>query len=240
MTEIEFKENKYDFDPWRVILFWIMTPIMSLVFWYITKYFYYWTHFPVGQQTAFLANLFFPESPFGWELLDFSGEAITWELFRSVENKLPTLRDLFLTDLISYQFTVNSYQGIQFTTMCTGVQAIAIFAGLILMIPRSRNEKVNKSLWWRKILALSVSSAIFYVVNVGRMILQISLYYRGWNWDDIHVSISAASSFIAALIIILMHRWIPEFIISIIWSLSSIRELVSNRKNAKIVDPSSN
>jgi hypothetical protein len=57
------------------------------------------------------------------------------------------------------------------------------------------------------------------------MVLQLILYYRGWDWDDIHVSISAASSFIAALIILLMHRWIPEFIISIIWTLGELKAM---------------
>ena len=119
--------------------------------------------------------------------------------------------------------------------MCTGVQAIAIFTGIILTIPRSNNAKVNKTIWARKLLALVVSSAIFYVVNIARMVLQLILYYRGWAWDDIHVSISAASSFIAALIIILMHRWIPEFIISIIWTLGELKSMIKLRKTPVIV-----
>jgi exosortase/archaeosortase family protein len=225
ITEIEYKENKYDFSSWRVVLFLVITPILSLFFWYLTKYFFYWTHDPVGTQTAFLANLFFPENPFGWE-----------EFSSAFDNRFPSLYELFRTDLIGYRFTVDGRTGIQFTTMCTGVQAIAIFAGLIIVIPRSKNPETNRSLWWRKILALSVSSAIFYVVNIARMILQISLYYRGWNWDDIHVSISAASSFIAALIIILMHRWIPEFIISIIWTLGSLKEFFKGLRKNEVMD----
>jgi len=62
-----------------------------------------------------------------------------------------------------------------------------------------------------------MSAAIFYVVNIIRMIIQIYLYYIGYPWESIHVSISAASSFIAAIIILLLHKWIPEFIISIIY-----------------------
>jgi len=125
-----------------------------------------------------------------------------------------------------YYYVVPGRGQIGFTTMCTGVQAIAIFSGIILMIPHSFNDIVNKNIWWRKLLSLVVSSAIFYIVNIARMVLQLILYYRGWNWDDIHVSISAASSFIAALIILLMHRWIPEFIISIIWTLGELKAIL--------------
>ncbi len=59
---------------------------------------------------------------------------------------------------------------------------------------------------------------IFYIVNIIRMWIQLYLYYIGFNWDDIHYSISAASSFIAAIIIILMHKILPEFVISIVWT----------------------
>ncbi|MEJ2280101.1 MAG: hypothetical protein P8Y70_20480, partial [Candidatus Lokiarchaeota archaeon] len=59
---------------------------------------------------------------------------------------------------------------------------------------------------------------IFYVVNIIRMIIQLWLYYIGYAWNDIHYSISAASSFIAAIIVLLMHRWNPEFILSFIYT----------------------
>lgn len=197
-----------------------MAPILSFVFFYLTKYFWFWTHGPVVKQTVWLGNLIIKDAPFGWELNTFVP-------------KFHNLRELFAIDISGYSFTVVGYADIGFTTMCTGVQAIAIFAGLILMIPHSKNDKVNKTIWWRKLLSLIVSSLIFYIVNIARMILQIGLYYNGWNWDDIHVSISAASSFIAALIIILMHRWIPEFIISIIWTLGELKQFFINLKIRK-------
>jgi exosortase/archaeosortase family protein len=71
---------------------------------------------------------------------------------------------------------------------------------------------------WRKAKSLIISSAIFYIVNIIRMLIQIYLYYIGYPWESIHVSISAASSFIAAIIVLLLHKWIPEFIISIIYA----------------------
>jgi exosortase/archaeosortase family protein len=104
-----------------------------------------------------------------------------------------------------------------FETFCTGIQAICVFAGIIICTPHSRDKNTNKDIIWRKAKALVVSSLIFYVVNIIRMLIQIELYYLGYPWDSIHVSISAASSFIAAIIVLLLHKWIPEFIISIIY-----------------------
>ncbi|MCK4239956.1 MAG: hypothetical protein KAX33_12580, partial [Candidatus Lokiarchaeota archaeon] len=49
-------------------------------------------------------------------------------------------------------------------------------------------------------------------------------------WDDIHYSISAASSFIAAIIILLLHKWIPEFIISIIYAGILIKRKIKGSK----------
>ena len=52
------------------------------------------------------------------------------------------------------------------------------------------------------------------------MVIQLYLYYVGYNWVDIHYSISVASSFIAAVIVLLMHKWVPEFILSFIYVFS--------------------
>ena len=106
--------------------------------------------------------------------------------------------------------------GINFETFCTGVQAICVFAGVIIFTPHSKDRDTNKDIIWRKSKSLIVSSIMFYIVNIIRMLIQLQLYYIGYRWEDIHYSISAASSFIAAIIILLLHKWIPEFIISII------------------------
>lgn len=213
MTEIEYKSEKYDFDWWRIILFIFLAPLISIFIYKLTEASWRYTHGPIVKQTVWVINLFLNTGDeFGWGFDD-----------------IP---------LDGYYYQVPGKLDIGFTTMCTGVQAIAIFTGIILMIPHSHNEKVNKNIWWRKLLAWAVSSTIFYLVNIGRMVLQLILYYRGWNWDNIHVSISAASSFIAALIIILMHRWIPEFIISIIWTLGELKQLLGIGKKPQPIKPS--
>ena len=211
MTEIEYKSQKYDFAWWRVILFLFLAPLISIFIYKLTEATWIYTHGPIVKQTVWVMNLFMS-----------SGEEFAWGLYESYA-------------IDGYYYIIPGQFDIGFTTMCTGVQAIAIFTGVIVMIPHSYNKDVNKNIWLRKLLALVVSSAIFYVVNIARMVLQLILYYRGWNWDNIHVSISAASSFIAALIIILMHRWIPEFIISIIWTLGDLKQLLGIGKKARAV-----
>jgi hypothetical protein len=66
------------------------------------------------------------------------------------------------------------------------------------------------------------------------MLIQIELYNIGYAWEDIHFSISAASSFIAAIIVLLMHRWIPEFIISIIYVGTLASEPVKQSRKKKV------
>ncbi|GAB4331224.1 MAG: hypothetical protein Kow0069_38860 [Promethearchaeota archaeon] len=134
---------------------------------------------------------------------------------------------------VRYVILVPGRYSIGFTHFCSGFQATAIFAGVILTVPHSKDpagtyefelkgaswtfQKAHPNIWVRKLKSLALSSFLFHVVNVVRMIIQLSLYYVGYAWEDIHYSISAASSFIAAVIILLMHRWLPEFVFAIIF-----------------------
>ncbi|MHA1819972.1 MAG: archaeosortase H [Promethearchaeota archaeon] len=206
MTEIEYEGKKYNFSWYSIILFWVFTPIVAIIVYKTTDYFWLYTHKPVVEQTVWLINLV-------------THMNISWNLVYGIGG-----------EPLSYQFFVPGRGPIYFTTMCTGVQAIAVFAGIILMIPHSKDKTTNKHIWLRKLLSFVVSSAIFYIVNILRMLLQLYLYYIGYNWDDIHVSISAASSFIAAIIIILLHKWIPEFIISIVWTMVEIKAYIQRKK----------
>ncbi|MFW9772406.1 MAG: archaeosortase H [Promethearchaeota archaeon] len=123
--------------------------------------------------------------------------------------------------------------GISFETFCTGIQAICVFAGIILFIPHSKDKRTNRDIIWRKAKSLVISSLIFYIVNIIRMLIQIELYNIGYPWESIHVSISAASSFIAAIIILLLHKWIPEFIISIIYTGTLFKKRFGKKSKVK-------
>lgn len=194
---IEFENKKYIFSINSLVILAVGTPILAfLIFFFFDTEAQYWLHEIVVKQTIYLLNLFFDMgvsanySPIGkhhWSF-DFIGNAAGEPL-----------------------------GSISFETFCTGVQAICVFAGIIICTPHSQDKETNKDIIWRKTKSLIISSLIFYVVNIIRMLIQIELYYLGYPWDSIHVSISAASSFVAAIIILLLHKWIPEFIISIIY-----------------------
>jgi len=194
---IEFENKKYIFSINSLVILAVGTPILAyLIYLFFDTEPQYWLHEIVVKQTIYLLNLFFDMgvstnySPIGthhWSF-DFIGN-IAGEPLGSIS----------------------------FETFCTGVQAICVFAGIIICTPHSQDKETNKDIIWRKTKSLIISSLIFYVVNIIRMLIQIELYYLGYPWDSIHVSISAASSFVAAIIILLLHKWIPEFIISIIY-----------------------
>ena len=203
---IEFENKKYIFSINSLVIFAVGTPILAfLIYLFFDTESQYWLHEIVVKQTVYLLNSFFNMgvsanySPIGIHHWSF--------------------------DFLNGNISGDPLGSISFETFCTGIQAICVFCGIIICVPHSQDKKTNKDIIWRKTKSLLVSSLIFYVVNIIRMLIQIELYYLGYPWDSIHVSISAASSFVAAIIIILLHKWIPEFIISIIY----IGTLISKR-----------
>ncbi len=194
---IEFENKKYIFSLNSLIVLGVGTPLLAIIiYFFFDLEAQFWLHEVVVKQTIYFLNLFFdmnvspsyiPSGEYHWSF-NFAGN-----------------------------IDGDPLGSIYFETFCTGIQAICVFAGIIICTPHSKDKRTNKDIIWRKAKALIVSSIIFYVVNIIRMLIQIELYYLGYPWDSIHVSISAASSFIAAIIILLLHKWIPEFIISIIY-----------------------
>ena len=202
---IEFENKKYVFSNFTLVIFAIGTPISAyLIYLFFDVEGNYWLHELVIKQTVYFLNLFF----------DMGATA----------NYLPV-------GTHHWNFGVPDQSSIYFETFCTGVQAICVFAGIIVFIPHSMDPRTRKDIVWRKTKSLIMSAAIFYIVNIIRMLIQIYLYYVGYPWDSIHVSISAASSFIAAIIILLLHKWIPEFIISIIYIGTLISKKFKSSKN---------
>jgi len=203
---IEFEEKKYIFSLSSLIVFGVGTPFLAVfIYFFFDVEAQFWLHEIVVKQTIFFLNLFFD--------MNVSTNYVPSGIYH-----------------FSFIFNSGSISGtplgsIYFETFCTGVQAICVFAGIIICTPHSKDKRTNRDIIWRKAKSLIMSSVIFYVVNIIRMLIQIELYYLGYPWDSIHVSISAASSFIAAIIILLLHKWIPEFIISIIY----IGTLISNK-----------
>ena len=55
--------------------------------------------------------------------------------------------------------------------MCTGVQVVAVFLGIIVALPRTAAKK--------KIIAFGIIAMSVYLANVGRIVLEIWLLYSG-------------------------------------------------------------
>ncbi|MFX0042398.1 MAG: archaeosortase H [Candidatus Hodarchaeota archaeon] len=205
---IEFEGKKYIFSVKSIILFAFGAPVSAyLIFLFFDFKINFWLHEIVVKQTVLFLNLFF-------DMGANTGYTPVGKYY--------------------WEFIIPGRSPIGFETFCTGVQAICVFAGIIIFTPHSRDPGTSEDIVWRKAKALIVSSVIFYVVNIIRMLIQIYLYYVGYDWDDIHVSISAASSFIAAIIVILLHKWIPEFIISIIYTGTLISQKVKKLRGIPI------
>ena len=205
---IEYNERKYIFSIRSLILFAIGAPLSAyLIYIFFDLRINYWLHEIVVKQTIYFLNLFF---------------------------NMNATAEFAPSGRYDWRFVIPGKSPIYFETFCTGVQAIVIFIGVIVFTPHSQDRDTNEDIIWRKTKALIISSIIFYVVNIIRMLIQIDLYYIGYNWNDIHFSISAASSFIAAIIVLLMHKWIPEFILSIIYTGTLVSEPIKQKRKEKV------
>ncbi|MBD3211190.1 MAG: hypothetical protein GF311_01185 [Candidatus Lokiarchaeota archaeon] len=205
---IEYEDKKYIFSIESLLLLAIGAPLSAyLIYIFFDLEINYWLHEIVVKQTVYFLNLLFD-----------MGVQATYSPIGKYH----------------WSFTnIGSRSSIGFETFCTGVQAICVFAGVIIFAPHSQDKDTSRDIIWRKTKSLIISSVIFYAVNIIRMLIQIYLYYIGYAWDDIHYSISAASSFIAAIIVLLMHKWIPEFIISLIYAYSLIKQKITGRSKKK-------
>lgn len=205
---IEYDERRYIFSIRSLILLTIGAPISAyFIYLFFDWEAQFWLHEIVVKQTVYFLNLFFN---------------------MAAEAQFAPSGKYF------WKFSIPGQSPIYFETFCTGIQAICIFAGIIIFTPHSQDPTAREDIVWRKTKALIVSSVIFYVVNIIRMIIQINLYYIGYEWADIHFSISAASSFIAAIIVLLMHKWIPEFIISIIYTGTLVSEPLKQKRKKQV------
>ncbi len=209
-TVIEFNGKTYIFSVRSLIILAVGAPLLSYgIYQFFDMPINYWLHEIVVKQTVFFLNLLF---------------------------NMGVGTDYVPVGMHHWSFTIPNKGNIYFQTFCTGVQAICVFAGIIICIPHSQDPKTKEDIIWRKTKALIISSVIFYVVNIIRMVIQIYLYYIGYAWEDIHYSISAASSFIAAIIILLLHKWIPEFIISIIYLGALVNKRIKDNRKANIIE----
>jgi len=87
--------------------------------------------------------------------------------------------------------------------MCTGVQVIAVFLGIIVALPSTRLRK--------KILAFAVIAASVYFANIGRIVLEIWLLYSGLlPWSLAHYPTGLILGvFAVALLVVVADHFMP-------------------------------
>ena len=209
LTEIEYEGKTYTYSWFSIIVFGVMCPTIFFVVMELIELGWLWIHPPSIIQTVWVINLF-------------TDMGLSYDLYSP--GGVPTM----------YRFLVPGRGVIGFETYCTGLQATVIFAAIIFMTPHSKDPIANEHIWRRKIISFIMAAFLFHIVNILRMLIQITLYWQGADWNTIHIPIGAASSFIAAVIILLMHRWLPEFILSIMWISGEIRGVVVNLKQRNI------
>ena len=204
MGNIEYEGKNYDFNWLSIAILLIGAPLIALGIFF--SHDWVWLHEISSKITIWILNLL-------------SG-AENYVYFNDYRPTQPWIIHLPGTP-----------SDIHFETLCTGIHAVAIFVGAIICIPHSLDKDTSKDIWKRKIIAMVVTSLVFYVVNIFRMVLQLYLYQRGADWDSVHYPISAASSFIAVACVLIMHKYVPEFIMSLIWIGDELKAIINNRKS---------
>jgi exosortase/archaeosortase family protein len=116
----------------------------------------------------------------------------------------------FLMQLIGIKATV-WYQGnrvflneFEIQRMCTGVQVIAVFLGIIVAIPKVAIKK--------RLVAFGIVAVSVYLTNLGRIALEIWLLYNGiLPWSLAHYPTGLILGvFAVAFLIVLADHFIPE------------------------------
>ena len=127
-----------------------------------------------------------------------------------IVEKFTALHSAILMELIGIKATV-WYEGskvflneFEIQRMCTGVQVIAVFLGIVVAMPKIALRK--------RLFAFSVVAVSVYFANIGRIALEIWLLYSGiLPWDLVHYPTGLLLGvFSVAFLIIAADHFIPE------------------------------
>jgi len=88
--------------------------------------------------------------------------------------------------------------------MCTGVQVIAVFVGILVPLPQV--------CWRRKITAIGSVAVLVFLANIGRIALEVILLYKGLlPWSLAHYPTGLILGvFSVAILVIVLDLFIPE------------------------------
>jgi exosortase/archaeosortase family protein len=88
--------------------------------------------------------------------------------------------------------------------MCTGVQVIAVFAGILVPLPQVP--------WKRKLTAIASVAVLVFLANIARIALEVVLLYKGiLPWSLAHYPTGLILGvFSVAFLVIVLDVFIPE------------------------------
>ncbi len=124
--------------------------------------------------------------------------------------KLTAEHSAILMEMIGIKATV-WFQGrrvflnqFEIERMCTGVQVIAVFLGIIIAMPKAAFRK--------RIMAFGIVAVSVYFANIGRIAFEIWLLYNGiLPWDLAHYPTGLILGvFAVAFLIVVADHFIPE------------------------------
>jgi exosortase/archaeosortase family protein len=108
-----------------------------------------------------------------------------------------------LKSFIWYQGNSVFLNQFEIQKMCTGIQVIAVFLGIIVALPKTSIKK--------KILAFAIVAVSIYLANIGRIVLEIWLLYNGvLPWSLAHYPTGLVLGvFAVAFLIVIADYFMP-------------------------------
>ena len=108
-----------------------------------------------------------------------------------------------LKSFIWYQGNSVFLNQFEIQRMCTGIQVIAVFLGIIVALPKTSIKK--------KALAFGIIAVSIYLANIGRIVLEIWLLYNGvLPWSLAHYPTGLVLGvFAVAFLIVVADHFMP-------------------------------
>jgi len=121
----------------------------------------------------------------------------------TAQNSAAIMNMIGMKGTVWYQGTYVFVNQFEVERMCTGVQVIAVFLGIIVALPRTAAKK--------KILAFAIIAVSVYLANIGRIVLEIWLLYSGLlPWSLAHYPTGLILGvFAVAFLVVVADHFIP-------------------------------
>lgn len=206
MINLEYKRKNYSFSSKSSIIFIVFCPLIAFLIVLTTRFFW-----------SYLDPLYIYPATFITNLLVGKPSVITQDIYFH----------LHIPDSI----------GVYFSYGCSPYPAFALFVAITLMTPLNTIKEDNNTTVKRKFLTFIVPSIIVFVVNSFRIALTIYLYHIGTPYYPMHDILEYITTFITVFtFFICSYYWLPEIIISGMWSIEIIKYKISKNSSAQNIN----